>query len=57
MEVMVTDEGGGGVEDVDRSGISVEGKDVSVDGTGEVTVTMVEVMSDKDEKEVKAEGV
>lgn len=62
--VVVTEEGAGGVEDVERGGTSVDVKDVSVDGTeGEVTVVVVVVvveeviLSDEDEKGVEAEGV
>lgn len=55
----VTDEGVGGVEDVERDGTSVDVKDVSVDGTeGEVTVVADEViLSDEEENGVEAEGV
>lgn len=57
--VVVTEEGAGGVEDVE-SGTSVDAKDVSVDGTeGEVTVTVAEemILSDEEENRVEAEGV
>lgn len=53
---MVEDEGRGGVEDVDRGGTSLDGKDVSVCGTvGEVTVVVTEevIFSDEEEKGVE----
>lgn len=58
--VVVTEEGAGGVEDVERGGTSVDVKVVSVDRTeGEVTVVVVEevILSDEEEKGVEAEGV
>lgn len=58
--VVVTEEGVGEVEDVERGGTSVDVKDVSVDGTeGEVTAVVVEevIFSDEEEKGVEAEGV
>lgn len=58
--MVVTEEGAGGVEDVERGGTSVDVKDVSVNGTeGEVTVVVVEevIFSDEEEKGVEAEGV
>lgn len=57
---VVTEEGVGGVEDVERGGTSVDVRDVSVDGTEEeVTVTVVEevIFSDEEENGVEAEGV
>lgn len=58
--VVVTEEGAGGVEDVERGGTSVDIKDVSVDGTeGEVTLMVAEevILSEEEEKGVEAEGV
>lgn len=59
--VVVTEEGVGEVEDVERGETSVDVKDVSADGTeGEVTVVVVVeevILSDEEEKGVEAGGV
>ena len=55
----MTEEGVGGVEDVEKGGTSVDVKDVSVDGTeGEVTVVVVEevIFSDEEEKGVELDS-
>lgn len=59
--VVVIEEEVGGVEDVERGGVSLDVKDVSVYGTeGEVTVVVVAeevIFSNEEEKGVEAEGV
>lgn len=57
--MVVTEEGVGGVEEVERGATSVVVKDVSVDETErEVTVVVEDViLSDEEEKGVEAEGV